>query len=163
MAKTQLGLTGKQQHFCRAVVSGCTMSDAYREAYNAANMKPATVNREAHTLMADPKITTRVEWLQKAKDRAVVASSLSDRERVLTKLRAMLDTTEGGPAVTAQLRAAELLGKSVGLFKDVTVQEEPERSSEELTAELEELLERYLGENAETDEEPGESPDAAIH
>jgi len=122
------------------------MSDAYREAYNTSNMKPATVNREAHTLMATPKITARVERLQRQKDRAVVASSLSDRERVLDKLRTMLDTTEGGPAVTAQLRAAELLGKSVGLFKDVQqVQEEP-RSPEELQAELEERLAKLLGE-----------------
>jgi hypothetical protein len=36
------------------------MSDAYREAYNTSNMKPATVNREAHTLMADPNITPRL-------------------------------------------------------------------------------------------------------
>jgi hypothetical protein len=44
-----------------------------------------------------------------------------------------------GPAATAQLRAAELLGKSVGLFKDVHVQEVP-RSAEEIRAELEERL-----------------------
>jgi len=128
-------LTPKQQHFCRAVASGCTLSDGYREAYNAGNMKPATVNREAHALMADPKITARVERLQRQKDRAVIASSLSDRERVLTKLRDMLDTTEGGPAVTAQLRAAELLGKSVGLFKDV-VETKQVRTPEEIEAEL---------------------------
>ena len=66
------------------------MSDAYREAYNTSKMKPATVNREAHTLMTDPKIATRVERLQRAKDRAVVASSLSDRERVLNVLRDLL-------------------------------------------------------------------------
>ncbi len=69
--------------------------------------------------------------------------ALSDRERVLTKLRDILDTTEGGPAVTAQLRAAELLGKSVGLFKDVQVQE-VKRTPEEITAELEELLAAVL-------------------
>ena len=46
---------------------------------------------------------------------------------------------ESGPAVTAQLRAAELLGKSIGLFKEVTVQEVP-RSVEEIKAELEEKL-----------------------
>jgi len=33
--------------------------------------------------------------------------------------------------VTAQLPAAELLGKSIGLFKDVTVQKEP-RSVDEI-------------------------------
>ena len=57
MANTT-NLTPKQLHFARAVVSGCTMSDAYREAYNTSNMKPATINREAHTLMSTPKIAT---------------------------------------------------------------------------------------------------------
>ena len=158
-------LTPKQLHFCRAVASGCTMSDAYREAYSTSNMKPATVNREAHTLMATPKITARVEALQRAKDRAVVAASLSDRERVLTKLRDILETTEGGPAVTAQLRAAELLGKSVGLFKDVQVQEMPQ-STEEVRAELNELLERLLGKDSEAEEpakDDSSDQDAAIH
>ncbi len=76
MANGTNDLTPKQQHFCRAGASDCTMSDAYREAYSAASMKPATINREAHTLMATPKITTRVEALQRAKDRAFVAASL---------------------------------------------------------------------------------------
>ena len=140
MAKN--GLTPKQQHFCRAVVApGSTLSDAYREAYNTSKMKPSTVNREAHALMSDPKITARVGALQRAADRTFIASSLSDRERVLTKLRAIVDKTEGGPAVTAQLRAAELLGKSVGLFKDITIQEKEEpRSADDIRAELEERL-----------------------
>ena len=114
--KTQ-NLTPKQRHFCRAVASGCTMSDAYREAYNTINMKPATIHREAHVVMANPKVTARVEWLQRQKDRAVIASSLSDRERVLDKLRYFMD--HAGPGDGTKIRAAELLGKSVGLFKDV--------------------------------------------
>jgi len=140
MSNRTNNLTPKQQHFCRAIASGCTMSAAYREAYDAENMKPATVNREAHSLIADPKITTRVETLQRAKDRAVVAAGISDRERVLTKLRDLIDTIEGGAVQNTQLRAAELLGKSVGLFKDVQVQQEPEKSAADIQAELEQLL-----------------------
>ena len=111
------------------------MSDAYREAYNTSNMKPATVNREAHTLMADPKVTTRVEAMQRAKDRAVVASSLSDRERVLTKLRYLADNATGAAGEAGMLRAADLLGKSVGLFKDVVLTK-PVRTPEEIDAEI---------------------------
>jgi Asp/Glu/hydantoin racemase len=143
--------TPKQQRFCRAVVSGCTMSDAYREAYNTSNMKPATVNREAHTLMATPKIATRVERLQRQKDRAIVAASLSDRERVLTKLRDLLDNAKGTPAESTMLRAADLLGKSVGLYRDVQVTEQP-RSPDEIRAELEEMLAEYT-----------DRPDSAVH
>ena len=139
MVKKSVELTPKQLHFCRAVASGCTLSDAYREAYNAASMKPSTVNREAHALMADPKITARVQHLQRWKERTLVATALTDREKVLAKLRDMLDNAK---AESVQLRAAELLGKSVGMFKDVQVQEAPQRSSEELQAQLNELLEK---------------------
>ena len=129
-------LTGKQQHFARTVSSGCTLSDAYREAYDAENMSPAAVRTEASRLMAHPDITLLVGRLQRAQDRAVVATYVSDRERVLTKLRSACD---GEKTTMLELRAAELLGKSVGLFKDVQVQEKP-MSTEEIEAELEEKL-----------------------
>ncbi len=118
------------------------MSDAYREAYSTSRMKPATINREAHALMANPKVTARVETLQRAKDRAVVASVVSDRERVLAKLRALLDNPDGTSAEQVMLRAADLLGKSVGLYKDV-VETVVQRTPAEITAELDELMARY--------------------
>lgn len=91
-------LTPKQSYFCRCVAGGLTLSDAYREAYDTQNMKVSTVHREAHALMAHPKITARVEWLQRQKDRALIAASISDRERILGKLRHLIDTPEGGAA-----------------------------------------------------------------
>lgn len=91
-------------------------------------------------MMADPKIATRVERLQRQKDRAVLASSLSDREKVLEKLRYFMDHAE--PSDGPRIRAAELLGKSVGLFKEVQVQEQP-RSVEEIEAEIGKLLAKH--------------------
>jgi hypothetical protein len=137
MATRTPDLTPKQTHFCRAVVSGCTMSDAYREAYNTSNMKPATVHREAHTLKSNPKIATRVESLQGAKDRAVVASSLSDRERVLEQLRHFVD--HAVPSDSVKLRACEMLGKSVGLFKDI-VETKVHRTPDEILADIDRRL-----------------------
>ena len=43
-----------------------------------------------------------------------------------------------------KIRAAELLGKSVGLFKDVTISSDSERSSNEVAAEIEQRLERLI-------------------
>jgi hypothetical protein len=127
-------------------------------------MKPSTVNREAHALMALPKITTRVGRLQRQKERAIVAASLSDRERVLSKLRDLMDTEEGGSAINAQLRAAELLGKSVGLFKEVQMKEKEPRTVEELQAELDAFLEKHLGIKRADDElGPKEDPESPVH
>ena len=113
------------------------MSDAYREAYNTSSMKPAAVHVEASRLMANPKITLRCEALQSAKDRAVVASSLSDRERVLEQLRHFMD--HAAPSDSVKLRACEMLGKSVGLFKDVVLTK-VQRSPEEILAEIDRRL-----------------------
>ncbi len=41
MSNRTNNLTPKQLHFCRAVVSGQTLSDSYREAYSAGNMETA--------------------------------------------------------------------------------------------------------------------------
>ena len=114
MANRTNDLTPKQQHFCRAVASGLTLSDSYKEAYEAGRMKPHSICVEASKLMAHPEITLTVERLQKAKERAVVACSVSDRELVLTTLRDVVQKTD---KVADQLRAAELLGRTVGIFK----------------------------------------------
>ncbi|GEM_PF-2515666 len=76
-----------------------------------------------------------------AKDRAAVAAGIGDKKRVLTKLRDLLDNAQGVPAEQVMLRTADLLGKSVGLYKDVQVQEQ-QRSVAEIEAEMEEMLDR---------------------
>jgi hypothetical protein len=43
------GLTVKQEAFCIAILNGTGWSDAYREAYDAENMAPATVSIAKHT------------------------------------------------------------------------------------------------------------------
>jgi len=92
--------------------------------------------------MSDPNITLMVQTIQKATERAVVASVVSDRERVLTKLRALLDNPDGTPAEQIMLRAADLLGKSAGLYKDV-VETVVHRTTEEIESELDELLAKH--------------------
>ncbi len=70
-----------------------------------------------------------------------MAAGIGDKERVLTKLRDLLDNAQGVPAEQVMLRPADLLGKSVGLYKDVQIQE-PQRSVAEIEAEMEEMLDR---------------------
>ena len=164
MANKVTNLTPKQQHFCRAVVSGCTMSDAYREAYNTGNMKPGSIHREASLLMSNPMVSQRVQRLQRQRDRAVVASSLTDRERVLEKLRHFMDHAEPGDG--AKVRATELLGKSVGLFKDV-VETKQVRTVEEVEQEIQQRLAklglRLQPVDAESEEDTAEPDPDAVH
>tara|TARA_R110002167_G_scaffold211526_1_gene416114 strand:- start:537 stop:1001 length:465 start_codon:yes stop_codon:yes gene_type:complete len=132
-------LTPKQLHFARCVASGMSQSDGYREAFNVKTLtKPESVHQSASRLIADPNVASRVQHLIGLRERAVAASAVSDRERVLSKLRGWMDEAE--PSDSVKVRAAELLGKSANLFAtDINVVDQ-RKSSEGLAAEIEAML-----------------------
>lgn len=133
------GLTPKQLHFARCVASGMSQAAAYREAYGCSpDSKPETQQANASRLMADSRVRARVDAIIRQKEAGIAASAASDREKVLSKLRHMLENAE--PSDSNKLRAAELLGKTVGLFRDV-VETSDTRSSNDLLSDLEKLLE----------------------
>ena len=105
-------------------------------------MNGASIRNEASKLMSNPAITLMVEGIQRAKDRAVIASAVSDSDRVLSRLRLIVDDAEGTPAENTALRACDLLGKSAGLYKDV-VETVVQRTPEEIRKELAEYLEQH--------------------
>lgn len=57
-------LTIKQENFCLAYIETGNASEAYRQAYDAENMKPETINVKASELLANGKIAVRVGELQ---------------------------------------------------------------------------------------------------
>ena len=159
MGKTRDGLTAKQMHFARCVASGMPQAEAYREAYDVtAEGKTATHREAASRLMARADIRARVDALIAQRERSILASSLSDRERVLSKLRQWTDSAQ--PTDGNKIRAAELLGKSVGLFRDV-IETSESRSSEELLAELEAMIES-VADDAEAPDESEQMPEQTI-
>ena len=153
-----MAFTPKKKAFARCVGSGMSLSDSYREAYNAKNMSAACIRVEASKLMSDPNVTLMVERIQKAAERAVVASTVSDRERVLTKLREIIDNAEGTPAEQVILRACDLLGKSAGLYKDV-VETVVQRSPQEIRDEIDKRLDAIEA-RQDTDKD---KPEASVH
>lgn len=56
-------LSQKQEMFCIKYAKHGNATRAYKEAYNAENMKPATINRKAVELFENGKITARIEEL----------------------------------------------------------------------------------------------------
>jgi hypothetical protein len=132
-------LTEKMLHYCRCRANNMNMSDSYRESYSASNMSKKTINEAASRLDGNSMVSARVNLLISQKEQALVRSSVSLRQKVLTKLESFMDSAT--TADTAKIRAAELLGKSIGLFKDVIEDgTKTERSVEELTASLESKL-----------------------
>lgn len=103
-------LTHLQEMFCHLAVTERNRSDAYRKVYNAANMNPASVNREATRLMRNPKVATRVRELQ-----ADLSSRMAwDRNRLVDVqgniFQAAYVAGQWGQATAALREIAKLIG-----------------------------------------------------
>jgi len=153
-------MTPKQLHFCRCVASGMTQADAYREAYEPSDSTTAaSIHTLASRLMGQVEIRSRVDTLIAARERAVAASALSDRDKVLSKLRGWMDSAE--PTDSTKLRAAELLGKAAGLFTSEINVTTKERDASEVAAELAQRLAGLSWEGGDADH--GRRDDDDLH
>lgn len=130
---TAQSLTAKQEAFAQAVADGKTLSDAYRSAYDAENMKDSTVWTEASLLMDHPKVSTRVSMLQKAREEKSLHDHARLKRLVLERLHQEAMTADSD---SARIRALELLGKSIAMFTDRVEQEDSQRSSHDIEQEL---------------------------
>lgn len=104
-----MALTQKQEAFCLAYIETGNASEAYRKAYNATKMKPASVNVKASELLADGKVTVRVAELRGAaaeRNEVTVDSLIAELEeaREIAKQEAqpsaMVSATMGKAKIT---------------------------------------------------------------
>jgi hypothetical protein len=154
----EYGLTAKQRKVAENVVNGMGIAEAYRNSYDAEAMKPASVQRRAAELMVDGKVRACMEALAVEKRRLSEVSTVSDRDNLIRLLRQW--SNGEAPATQTQLRAAELLGKACGLYRDV-VEDHRERPAALVAADLERRLSSLLAVQrvnaADDDEVPGEN------
>lgn len=136
------GLTAKQEAFAQGVSQGKTLADAYRNAYDAENMKEASIYNEASRLMDRPQIAQRVDALMQAKEEKTLHDQARLRRLVLERL---YEESTNAESDSARIRALELLGKSIAMFTDKLEQETKERSADEIEQELIARLERLSG------------------
>ena len=128
-------LTAKQQAFADLIATGQRQSVAYRRAYDATDMAPATVWNEASRLVRHPEVAQRLALLKQEAEYSAATRREVTRDFVFQELAAL---AMDAPTSNARLKALELLGKSVGMFTDrVEVEvEEVERSAEEIEASI---------------------------
>lgn len=109
-------LTLKQENFCLKYIETGNASEAYRQSYEAEKMKPETVNRKAAELMADGKITARIEALQ-AEHRNRHKLTVDDLLAELEEARQIAKEKENAAAMTAAtMGKAKLLGFDKQVF-----------------------------------------------
>jgi phage terminase small subunit len=130
-------LTAKQMKFVEEVSEGGSQSNAYRKAYDTSQMAPKTIWEEASRLRRHPKVAARIAELEAEKEARRRMQALSREDRVLQELEKI---AFGDAPASGRLKALELLGKHVGLFKPKEVPV-VERSVEDINNQLKRRLE----------------------
>ena len=78
-------LTPKQEAFALAYIETGNAAEAYRRAYSTSRMGSSTVQRNAHALLKDNKIATRVDELRAA----IVDASIMTATEIQQRLSAI--------------------------------------------------------------------------
>lgn len=111
-----MSLTPKREAFALAFVETGNASEAYRRAFDATKMKPASIAVNASKLLADAKVALRVQELQsKAADACQVTL-----ESHLRRLAELSQKAEREGKYSAAVAAEISRGKAAGLYVDKT-------------------------------------------
>ena len=106
----KIKLTPKQEKFCQVYIETGNASEAYRQAYNTAKMKPETVNRTAKQLLDNRKIAARLDELR-ALHQKRHEITVDDLVKELEEARKLaFETDKAAAAVSATMGKAKLLG-----------------------------------------------------
>ena len=92
-----MSLTSKQEKFIQALEARKSQRQAYKEAYNAANMKDKTIDERASVLFKNDKIKTRYnELLEEHKNKALYTRENAVNDLIWIKEEAKEDILKNG-------------------------------------------------------------------
>ena len=103
-------LTPKQELFVQNIIQGMSQADAYRSAYSSKNMSDKTIHEAASRLMADSKISARVEELRRQLAKETIMSAQKRMEWLTGVIQSENEST------TDKLRAIDLMNKMSGEY-----------------------------------------------
>lgn len=134
-----MSLTVKQERFAIAYVECGNASEAYRLAYNAEKMKPATINRNAKALLDNNKIATRLKELRAGHvDRHNITVDDLTNELIADR-RLARNNNQSAAAISATMNIAKLLGLADGP-QAINFQLEPIKDADGAMAAMAEVL-----------------------
>ena len=103
-------LTPKQERFIQNIVSGMSQRQAYKDAYNAENMKDETIDSEASILFNDQKVSKRYqELISKLEDETIMTAI--EKRRMLKEM-----ATNVANSVTDRIKAIDTDNKMSGEY-----------------------------------------------
>ena len=105
-------LSVKQEGFCQSYLKTGNASEAYRLNYSTENMKLESVHREAHAVLENPKVSSRLAELRRelAERNAVTLDSLAIELEEARQAALTAETPQASAAVSATVAKAKLFG-----------------------------------------------------
>lgn len=104
-------LTAKQEKFAQAIaLEGMNQSDAYRSAYSCARMTDKTIWENASRLMADSKVTARINELRNIASTPKVITA-QKRKEWLTEV-----INDNNADIRVRLQASDQLNRMEGAY-----------------------------------------------
>ena len=80
-------LTPKQEKFVMALINGMSQRQAYKFAYDAENMKDATIDTKACRLFKSGKIQKKYDKLMKEKQQSIIKNASNINSDLLNKIK----------------------------------------------------------------------------
>lgn len=113
-SERQRPLTAKQMAFAKGLIEGKTQAQAYKDAYPEANGSPSSIKTSAWKLSRDPRIQALVTegW-----DETVEALAEDQAAVKRYVLKQLLHHSKTAKQEGTKLKALEMMGKTVGMFK----------------------------------------------
>ena len=131
--KRQRPLTQQQQAFAEGVIQGKSLRQAYRDAYPNAQANDQSISATAARLMKDERIARMVREAWEETQEALADDVAASRRYVMRQLVAL---SKQANQEGSRLKALELLGRSVGMFREQQASQDKPLTAAELRAQL---------------------------
>ncbi len=128
-------LSPKMRLFAKLITEGHSPSESYRRAYDCSNSASVTVSANACKLLKDPRVSEVVKQSEQAQ--SIISDPPALRAHIM---RQLLNYSNTMKTESNQIRALELLGKSIGMFTDKVETKVERVDTEQLKAQLEKHL-----------------------
>ena len=129
----QRPLTSSQMEFAKGLIEGKTQYQAYKDAYPSANGTERTIKASAWKLAQDQRIQKMLQEHWGETVEAMTDDAVAVKRYVI---KSLLEMSKEAKQEGSKLKALELMGKSVGMFKQAQQEEDEGVSAEQLKREL---------------------------
>ena len=129
----QKPMTSSMMEFAKGLIEGKTQLEAYRQAYPNAKANDRVLKTNAWKLAQDIRVQKMLQehWGQTVE--ALTDDAVAVKRYVI---KSLLDMSKDAKQEGSKLKALELMGKSVGMFKPAQAEEEESLTADQLKQEL---------------------------